>query len=444
MKTRILAAGGAVAVCAAALTGCSGGAEATCTNDIQNDDATRVTVWAWYPAFEQVVDLFNDTHDDIQVCWTNAGQGTDEYNKFSTALEAGSGAPDVIMLESSQLASFALQGGLVDLTEHGANEIADEYTEGAWKDVSSGDGVYAIPVDGGPVGMLYREDLLDEYGIDVPTTWDEFAQAAQDYQDAGAEGVLADFPSNDGGFTYAMMSQGGAVPFDYDASDPQRIGLSANSDEAKDVIGFWSDLAQQGLVATDDASTTEYNTKLVDGTYAIYVAAAWGPGYLSGLEDADSDAKWRAAPLPQWDAGDPVQANWGGSAFAVTTQTPDDRIDAAATVAKEIFRSEEAWQIGIDEAALFPLWKPVLESDEFAQKEYSFFDGQQINSDVFLEAASGYTGVGYSPFQVYAYDQTAEELFAMTQGEKDAATALDDLQTTLETYATGQGFELAD
>ena len=45
---------------------------------------------------------------------------------------------------------------------------------------------------------------------------------------------------------------------------------------------------------------------------------------------------------------------------------------------------------------------------------------------------------------MYAYDQTAEELFAMTQGEKDAATALDDLQTTLETYATGQGFELAD
>ena len=89
-----------------------------------------------------------------------------------------------------------------------------------------------------------------------------------------------------------------------------------------------------------------------------------------------------------------MQANWGGSAFAVTTQTPDDRLDAAATVAKEIFRSEEAWQIGIDEAALFPLWKPVLESEEFAQKEYSFFDGQQINSDVFLEAASGYTGVG--------------------------------------------------
>ena len=100
MKSKILAATGVVAVAAAALTGCSaaGGAEASCTNEIMKPDATQVSVWAWYPAFEDVVDLFNESHDDVQICWTNAGQGNDEYTKFSTAIESGSGAPDVIML----------------------------------------------------------------------------------------------------------------------------------------------------------------------------------------------------------------------------------------------------------------------------------------------------------------------------------------------------------
>ncbi|WP_110589258.1 ABC transporter substrate-binding protein [Microbacterium suaedae] len=444
-KQRLLAAGGTVAVAAAALTACSGGAaEATCTNEIKKEDATQVSVWAWYPAFEQVVDLFNETHDDIQVCWTNAGQGADEYNKFSTALEAGSGAPDVIMLESEQLPSFTIQEGLVDLSEYGADEIASEYTEGAWQDVSSGDGVYAIPVDGGPMGMLYRQDIFDEYGIEVPTTWDEFADAAQALKDAGAPGVLADFPANGGAYTYALMAQAGAEPFSYDANNPQQVGVDVNSDEAKEVMSYWNDLVEKDLVATDDAFTADYNTKLVDGTYAVYVAAAWGPGYLGGLEDADAEAQWRAAPVPQWDPNNPVQINWGGSTFAVTTHTPEERLEAAATVAKDIFRTEEAWQIGIDEAALFPLWKPVLESDEFAQKEYPFFDGQKINEDVFLEAAAGYTGFGFSPFQVYAYDQTNEQLFAMTEGEKDAATALDDLQDVLEQYANNQGFELTE
>jgi len=444
MKYRLLAAGGALAVAATALTGCAGGgdAAATCTNEITKTDATQVTVWAWYPAFEQVVDLFNETHDDVQVCWTNAGQGADEYNKFSTAIEAGKGAPDVIMLEAEQLPSFTIKDSLVDLTEYGASDLADQYTDGAWKDVSSGSGVYAIPVDGGPVGMLYRQDIFDEYGIEVPTTWDEFADAAQKLKDAGAPGVLADFPANGGAYLYALMAQAGAEPFAYDADDPQKVGIDVNSEEAKGVMEYWNDLVSKDLVATDDAFTADYNTKLVDGSYAVYVAAAWGPGYLGGIEDADADAEWRAAPVPQWDEANPVQVNWGGSTFAVTTQTPDDRLDAAATVAKEIFGTEEAWKIGIDEAALFPLWKPVLESEEFAQTEYPFFDGQKINEDVFLEAASGYQGFGFSPFQVYAYDQTNEQLFAMTEGEKSAAQALDDLQASLETYATGQSFEL--
>ncbi|MBT2499056.1 extracellular solute-binding protein [Agromyces sp. ISL-38] len=441
MKSKLLAATGVVAVAAAALTGCSTGAGAeSCTNKILQPEATQVSVWAWYPAFEQVVDLFNKTHDEVQICWTNAGQGNDEYTKFSTAIESGSGAPDVIMLESEVLSSFSIRDALVDLSEYGAGDVKDDYSEGAWKDVSSGDAVYAIPVDGGPMGMLYRQDILDQYGIPVPTTWDEFAAAAQALKDAGAPGVLADFPTNGRAYNQALFAQVGSTPFVYDNAKPTEVGIKVNDQPAKDVLAYWEKLAADGLVGTEDAFTADYNTKLVDGSYAIYIAAAWGPGYLGGLSDADADAVWRAAPVPQWDPANPVQINWGGSTFAVTSQAKDP--EAAATVAKEVFGTEEAWKIGIEEAALFPLWKPILESDYFRDLEYPFFGGQQINKDVFLEAASGYTGFTFSPFQNYAYDQLTEELYAMVQGEKDSSKALDDLQASLEKYATEQGFTL--
>jgi multiple sugar transport system substrate-binding protein len=442
-----VAAGAAVAIASlAACSGGSGGGDSTsssgdgggstsCTNTIKNADATQVTVWAWYPAFEEVVDLFNDTHDDVQICWTNAGQGADEYTKFSTAIEANSGAPDVIMLESEVLSTFTIRDALVDLAPYGAADLEADYTAGAWSDVTNGDAVYAIPVDGGPMGMLFRKDIFDQYGVAVPTTWDEFATAAQQLKDAGYDGYITNYPTNGNALNYALFAQAGWTPFDYDAASPTDIGIDVNSDDAKSVLSYWDDLITKGLVATDDAFTADYNTSLVDGTYAVYLAAAWGPGYLQGLSDADSDAVWQAAPLPQWDAADPVQVNWGGSTFAVTSQAKDP--EAAATVAKEIFGTEDAWKIGIEQGALFPLWKPILESDYFVNLEYPFFGGQQINKDVFLDAAAGYSGFAFSPFQTYAYDQQTQALYAMVQGEKDSDQALDDLQDALTTYATG-------
>jgi hypothetical protein len=42
----------------------------------------KIKVWAWYPNMKEVVEIFNATHSDVQVEWTNAGAGGDEYTKL--------------------------------------------------------------------------------------------------------------------------------------------------------------------------------------------------------------------------------------------------------------------------------------------------------------------------------------------------------------------------
>lgn len=100
----------------------------------------KVTVWGWYPAIEKVVDQFNETHDDLQVCWNNGGQGGGEYTKFQNAIKAGSGAPDVIQLEYEAMPQFmtGTQQHLVDLSQFGFNDHKDDYTEGSWDMVKLG------------------------------------------------------------------------------------------------------------------------------------------------------------------------------------------------------------------------------------------------------------------------------------------------------------------
>ncbi|MFC7879132.1 ABC transporter substrate-binding protein [Isoptericola sp. NPDC057391] len=439
----------AVAATAAGLAGlslaaCAPGDDAgsanntSCTNEIPKPDATRVTLWAWYPAVEQIVDTFNAQHDDIQICWTNAGQGADEYGKFSTALEAGTGAPDVIQLESEILPTYTILDGLADLAPYGAGDLEDQFPAGAWSDVSSGDSVFAVPVDGGPVGMLYRADIFAKYGVEPPTTWDEFAQAAQDLRDAGYDGYITNYATNGGAFNYALFAQAGWAPFAYNPAQRDQIGIDVDTPESRKVLSYWEDLIDRGLVSSDDAFTSDYNTSLVDGTYAVYIAAAWGPGYLEGLSDADSGAEWKAAPLPQWDPANPVQVNQGGSALAVTSQASDP--EAAATVAMELFDDEETWKIGVEDAGLFPLWNLALDAPWFTDRRYPFFGGQQVNRDVFLDAAAQYPGFTFSPFQVYAYDRQTMALYDMVEGDSTAADALATIQDSLVRYAEQQGF----
>ena len=421
--------------------GDGGGGDGSCSNTIVYPDAPQVSVWAWYPNINTVVDMYNKEHKDVQVCWSNAGQGGDEYAKFSTSIAAGSGAPDVIMLEAEVLPGFELQKALVDLSEHGADEVKGNFSAGAWKDVSSGDSVYAIPVDGGPMAMIYRSDIFEKYGIEIPTTWDDYAAAAQKLKDAGGP-FMGDFGSNVPAWFTALMTQNGQVAWDYDSADPQAIGVDLNDSGSKEVADYWQDLISKKLVDTQDQFTTDYVGGLANGSYATYVSAAWAPGYLTGAGGAATGdgAEWQVAPLPQWDPSNPVSVNWGGSTFAVTTQAKDP--DLAATVAKTLYASDEALKDGVDTQTIFPLNQKVLTSEAFATTPVAFFNGQQANGEVYIPAENAYEGYTYSPFTTYYYSELTKSMLSIIDGSKTGSEALDELQSTMTDYAKAQGFEV--
>lgn len=414
-----------------------------CTNTVVNDDAPQVLVWAWYPNFELIVDQFNETHDDVQVCWNNAGVNIDEYSKLFTAFEAGSGAPDVAMIETAILPQFTLTGNLVDLSQHGADELQDQYAQGVWDDVSSGEEVFAIPKDGGPVGLLYRKDIYEQFGIEVPTTWEEFAQAGRDMKAAGYTGSFVNMPTNGKAFSDALLATNGAEPYGYDMETPREVVVDVDSPEVVEVLDYWDGLITEGVASYNDRNTSEDNARMLNGDYANFIAAAWGPGYLMGLaEGGETQGAWAAAPLPQWEEGDDTQVNWGGSSLAVTNQAADEAL--AARVAMELLGDEEQWRIGIEESALFPLWEPVLESDYFADLEYPFFGGQQINKDVFIPAVSAYEGFSTTPYQTYAYDQWNDALFQMGEGQVTPEEAAANVQRALASYGESQGFDVVE
>ncbi|KUN62046.1 hypothetical protein AQJ46_32475 [Streptomyces canus] len=437
-RTAVAATSAALAGVLLAACGSGGGSGSGTTGS----GPVHIKVWAWYPQFKQVVAEFNKTHKDVQVDWVQAGVGQDEYTKLKTALKAGQGAPDVVMLEFQELPTIQLTKGLLDMGKYGANADKGNYVDWAWKQASDGEHVYAIPVDGGPMAMMYRADLFKKYNLKVPTTWAEYKEEAAKLHKADPNAYMTDFGSDEtaAGWRQGLTWQAGSRPYTYSASKLPDIGVKLNDDNAKKVYEYWGDLVKNKLVDTQSYATTDFYNGLSTGKYATYIAAGWGPGYLSSVAKKTA-GKWRVAPLPQWTAGGNDQGDWGGSSFSVTSQTQHPK--EATEVARELFgTSDAAWKIGIDQAYLFPLATPTLNSEYFKDKKYDFFGGQQINK-VFVPAANGIGAFDWSPFQDFAYNTDTSEVGKALQGQTAWSAVNDNVQDQITSYAAKQGFKVS-
>jgi hypothetical protein len=143
------------------------------------DGQITLEFWSWVGGLDQVVKEFEKDHPNITVHVNNIGAGPTEYTKLQTALKAGSGAPDVVHIEYDFLPSFINTDGLADMAQYGANVAKPYFVPWTWGQVSpDGKSVFGIPWDNGPMALIYNKKIFDQYGLTVPSTWDEFAQQA--------------------------------------------------------------------------------------------------------------------------------------------------------------------------------------------------------------------------------------------------------------------------
>ena len=131
---------------------------------------------------------------------------------------------------------------------------------------------------------------------------------------------------------------------------------------------------------------------MINGNYATYISAAWAPGYLTGagVGKGQDTGKFAVAPLPQWDPANPVQVNWGGSAFSVTKQAKKPEL--AAKVAYGLYADKESLTDGWTNQIIFPLNLTALKDPAFVDLKVAFFNGQQANKEVYLPAAERLQG----------------------------------------------------
>ncbi|MGW6420169.1 ABC transporter substrate-binding protein [Streptomyces sp. NPDC055055] len=353
----------------------------------------KVTVWAWEPTLKKVAEDFEKKYPKVDVELVNAGTGDKQYTALQNAIAAGSGAPDVAQVEYYALGQFAIGKSVEDLSAYGARKYGTGFTPGPWNAVTQDKAVYALPMDSGPMAFFYNKKVFDKHGITVPTTWDEYVEAARALHKADPK-IFITNDTGDAGATTSLIWQAGGRPY---KTQGTHVTLNFDDEGTKTYTATWQKLLDEKLVAPISSWSDAWYKGLADGSIATLSIGAWMPANLtSGVASASGD--WRVAPLPQWTKGDTASAENGGSSLAVPKAAKNKELAYAFV---EFATTGAGASSRVAEGA-FPATRADLESTAFLDAPFPYFGGQKANR-IFAESARNVgADWSYLPYQVYA------------------------------------------
>ena len=413
------------------LAACGGGSSSG--SSTSSGGPVNLTYWSWIGGMDKQVALFYQTHPNIHVTVQNVGAGPIEYNKLFTAIKANN-EPDVAEVEFQTLPQFETTGSLVDVSQYGANSVKDQFPAWMWNQVELSNGVYAVPQDGGPMALFYREDIFKKYNLPLPTTWAQYADDAAKLHAANPNIYIGHFnPRQPGQFVGYIWQNGGNL---FSVSG-QSWKVSINSPQALQVAAYWQDLIDKKLVKVEPDFTTGWYNELQTGVLASWFGGAWGNGIIK--QNAPQTAgKWRVAPLPQWQAGQNVSGNWGGSTTVVFKDTKHPQ--EASTFAQWISANQQSALMEFTTGA-YPALLSALSSSTMNGPQPFF--GNQVINEVF-SASSQHVNVNFQwgPSMEQVYNDMGDQFANAANGHGTLSDGLNAVQQSTITYLQKQGFSV--
>lgn len=152
------------------------------------DEKVTVDVWFGSDAMEQkenIVEQFNESQDEVEV--VAAFYDTDGLKDALKIAASSNTLPDAWRTYGGSLGGYFVDNGLsYDLTAYAeANGWAEKFNAGTLELCKYDGKVYGYPSAYNVVSIWYRKDIFEQYGIEVPTTFEEFEAACATLKENG-------------------------------------------------------------------------------------------------------------------------------------------------------------------------------------------------------------------------------------------------------------------
>ena len=273
--------------------------------------------------------------------------------------------------------------------------------------------------------LMYREDVLNDLGIEIPTSYEDVLLAAEKIRDAGVmehplSGAYASGWNLAQEFVNMYIGTGGEF---FEVGSANVNVNNAEGVEALEMMKSLSDYMNPDFLTHDsNAAGAEWEA----GNVAMM--NMWGSRAQVLMDDEGStpqvaDNTRITAPLMVGDSGVPATTLWWDG-WTITKNISDD--DAAATF-----------------IAMTHAVSPALLSDETMDQAVWLVEGfvpQPVNEGVLSAVAAGSKPYPMVPFQGLLHTALANELADFMQGNESAEQALADVEAAYTSAAVESGF----
>lgn len=304
---------------------------------------------------DAMVKRFNESHDNIEVVATFQGGYDETVTKLQQSIASASG-PDISMLERAYVQMFADSEVLADLTPYmeSTGLEASAFVEGLMGHSYFNDQLVSLPLNRSTPIMHVNKSILDELGLDIPTTWEELknvtnAAVVKNGNDITRYGMSMPY---DTWYPLAMITQSNSSFFDEEGTTVPFV----NDGTGEKVFSFLKDLQSTGALFYPPSADSGniVNGMFKEGKVAILYQSTGSIGGL--IENVDFD--YVTAFLPQNDKF----ATPTGGANVVMLEGSDAK-DAAWEFMNWMLTDDQGALPFIVESGYLPVTHAMIESE---------------------------------------------------------------------------------